>query len=152
MNELEPVGKIENPETLDFRPIVIPVYGYTEDGEERVFKLQFRAVQPFGRALEVMRTMDNKGNVDTTAAMKFLDDCIHSTCKQSWQDWLNDPEIYIQQSTLILLYQSLMQEYASRPTLQRLAPSDLLSPMNEISLVAASETESTSTHSASEMV
>ena len=152
MNELEPVGKIENPETLDFRPIVIPVYGYTEDGEERVFKFQFRAVQPFGRALEVMRTMNSKGNVDTVAAMKFLDDCVHSTCKQAWQDWLNDPDIYIQQSTLTAVYQRLMQEYATRPTLQRLAPLDFASHTSEILPVAAHETESISTHSASETV
>ena len=117
--ELEPIGRVEDPESLDLDPIIIPIVGYTIDKEEVIQPIRFRPVQPTGAGLAVLRQTLPNGNVPIAPVMKFLDECILSDDKELWEKFLNDETVFIEQDTLVEVYKAITAVYAARPTMRR---------------------------------
>jgi hypothetical protein len=115
--ELEPIGRVENPDDLDFEPIVIPVVGYTRKGKEVLHKAQFRSVAPAGQTVAVLRNMAPSGGVPAAQMMTFLDACVLAEDREAWNAFLDNSEVEIEQSTLVRVYAALMETYAARPTM-----------------------------------
>jgi hypothetical protein len=115
--ELDPVGRVENPEELDFEPIVIPVVGYTRDHKEVVEKARFRPLPPAGQTVEVLRSMAPNGGVRASQMMSFLDACVLEDGREAWAAFLDSPDVEIEQATLAGVYSALMEAYAARPTM-----------------------------------
>ena len=121
MPRLEAIGRVEDVESLDFDPIIIPVIGYTEDKEEVEFEAYFRPFEPTGQALNVLRVMDQDGDVPAKVAIAYLDACILAGHQDAWREFLDRPDVYVHQDTLVGLYKTIVEFYTARPTSQ---PSD----------------------------
>jgi hypothetical protein len=147
--ELEAIGRVEHPEELELEPITIPIVGYTREKEEVIQPVNFRPVQPTGAALDVLRMTNVKGDVPVAPVMRFLDECVVEEDRKSWDDFLNDPTVYIEQDTLIQLYRVLTEVYSSRPTAQRSVSHNGRVTSRTTSRAAASKKVSTSTRSRS---
>lgn len=78
--ELEPIGRVDDPDDLDLEPIIIPIVGYIRlpggGREEVIERIEFRPVQPTGAGLAVLRQTRADGNVPVAPVMKFLDACV----------------------------------------------------------------------------
>jgi hypothetical protein len=146
---LDAVGRVTNPDELDFEPIVVPVIAYDEDHNEVEFEVKFRAVQPTGAAMKVMRATDAEGNIPTATALLFLEECVIVSERKAWQEFLDDPGLYIERSTLVQLYERLTEVYAGRPTRRRSASSGGRRASATTSPAAAPSTASTSSPSPS---
>ena len=115
------VGRVEHPEDIDLEPIEVPVIGYTVDHEEVEEIFSFRGVQPTGASIEVLRNINDDGNVPVKLILDFVDACLLGSDQEKWKEFVNDPDVYIEQDTLIELYKTIMEVYAARPTMP---PSD----------------------------
>ena len=116
---LEPVGRVDNPETLDKEPIVIPVIGYTATLAEVETEISFVGDQPAGASLDIIRAVDADGNVNARVCLLFVDNCVHPDSRKAWEDLLHRPDVKVSQETLIDLYIALGEAYSSRPSVQR---------------------------------
>lgn len=118
MTKLPAVGRVEDPQELDLDPIEIPVVGYTLRREEAEETFSFRPVQPAGATIDILLSLTESGSVPVPKIMGFLQECLVTSDRDRWNDFLNDPDIMVEQSTLAQLYQALMEVYANRPTLR----------------------------------
>ena len=117
--ELEAIGRVENPDDLDFTPLVIPIVGYSDDKKEVITKIRFVRVIPMGVSLDTFRATDADGNIGGTAALDYVDGCVHREDKHRWQELLHGTNVNVEQSTIIEVYKALGAFYADRPTKQR---------------------------------
>jgi len=115
--ELEPVGRVAEPDKLDMEPIVVPIVGYSIDREEVIEKFRFRPVQPAGAALDVLRATDAHGNAPLGPVMRYLERCLLSDEQERWREFLDRDDVFIEQTVLVDLYQRITEAYAERPTL-----------------------------------
>lgn len=116
MPELRVIGQVENPEELDFEPLVVPLAGYTVDHEEVIERFRFRPVRPAGAALNVMRSTDAQGNVGLGPVVGYLDKCLLEEDAERWQAFLDRDDLMIEQDVLFELYREVSAWYAGRPT------------------------------------
>jgi hypothetical protein len=116
---LSPIGRVDNPEDLDLDPVVVPVVGYNADREEVIFEVIFRAMQPTGEAMDLLKVADAAGNVPIGIVFAYLDACVTEDNREAWQKFLHGPDLNIEQSTIIELYKTISSYYADRPTQQR---------------------------------
>lgn len=119
--QLQPVGRVENPQELDLDPIVVPVVGYDQDHKEHVEEFKFRPIQPTGASIEVLRQQDEQGNVPVKTVLLFLDKCLMPEEKERWDSFLDDPHVFVAQDTIVALYEVIMQVYSDRPTVRQSA-------------------------------
>jgi hypothetical protein len=114
---LEPIGRVENPQDLDFEPLVVPIVGYDRHTkEEQVCDVQCRPVAPTGAAVDVMRVVGPNGETPIGPVMAYLDSCILPESKEDYETFIHDPELVIEQKTLINMYIALTEFYSERPT------------------------------------
>jgi hypothetical protein len=148
--KLQPIGRVENPDELDLDPIEVPIVAYANDRSEVITEIRFRAVQPMGASLDVLRETRGDGNVPLSEAIKFLDDCILLEDRKKWEALIHDPELTIEQTTYSVLYRELCSVYAARPT-QRLSGSHSgqRKPKQTSRDAARKRASGTSTHSPS---
>lgn len=119
--QLQPIGRVEDPQTLDLEPIVVPVVGYDKDHAEHIEEFRFRPIQPTGASLKVLREQDEQGNVPVKTVLTFLDKCLMAEDHDRWEAFLDDPHVFVGQDTIVALYEAVMQVYAERPTVRQSA-------------------------------
>ena len=151
MAELEAVGRIENPEDLNFEPVTVPVIGYNMDGEEVEFLLHCGPTMPMGTMLKLMTQskVNAKGKpvFDEKLVAQFLERCVLPDSKEAWRDFLDDPEIEVSAETIGAVYGALMDYYTDRPTSQRSDSPTGPAPTKRTSRGAATAKGSTSSRS-----
>jgi hypothetical protein len=119
MPRLEPIGRVADPDDLDLEPVEIELIGYTSDKEEVSYLCQFRPVQPTGAAVELMRQINPDGDVPVSVVLAYLDAAVLDGTQEEWSEFINRPDIFIEQTALLSLYETIIEFYAARPTRQR---------------------------------
>jgi hypothetical protein len=117
--ELEPIGRIENLEDENFEPIVMPIVGYDEDGDEVVVKIRFRPWVPTKKSLD-MRGATIKGVTPTNIVLDYLEKCVLKEDRQAWNDLLDSDDVFIKIETFGEIARTLGSIYDGKhPTKQR---------------------------------
>ena len=137
------VGAVENPELLNIDPIEAEVTGYDCDRQPVVETFRFRGATPTGASLDVLRGMNEEGDVPVRLILGFLDACLLGPELARWEAFIHDPDVFIEQGTLIELYKALAEVYAERPTLRQSDSPAGLPNSNGTSSDAAPSPEST---------
>ncbi len=112
---LEPIGRLDNIDALDFEPLTIPIVGYTEDKTEVVTDVRFLPTAPVGFALDMLRSVDSTGNVAQAVALRFIEACVYPDDREVWHDLVFRDDLYIVPQTIAAVYQALGELYADRP-------------------------------------
>jgi hypothetical protein len=146
MPTLDPVGRAERPEDLDFDPVVIPIVGYTADHREVIHEAKFRGMEPTGAAMNLMRQTDAKGNVPASLVIQYLDRCLLKEDRDEFNAFIDDDDVYVDQKVLMEAYRQLVAYYSKRPTTRR--PDSSPGPSQPVQTFAAAPTETVSTSSA----
>lgn len=117
MPDLEPVGRVENPDELDLEPVRVPLVGYTLEGKEVSETFQFRPQVATGASLDVIRQTDAQGNTQLDAIFKYLDrSLLDDSERDAYNTFLNRDDVMIKAGALLDLYRALSSYYAARPT------------------------------------
>lgn len=109
-------GRVADPNALDLEPIEAPVVGYTLDKQEVLQVVRFRPMSPTWGALEMARHTDAEGNVPTATAIDFLESCVLAEDSDTWRTFLQRPDVFIEESTVLDLYRAVLEVYGNRPT------------------------------------
>jgi len=127
--ELAPIGRLEDPSVLDVdedEMLTIPIVGYTEprldeDGKrtprrEVETRIRFVPSVPAGATVGLTRAMNDKGDIVGGAAVRYLDRCVYFEDREKWDAIFADPDLFVEQSTLVAVYKALEEFYGGRPT------------------------------------
>lgn len=114
--DLPAIGRVEDPTTLDLDVINVPVVGYTMDREEVEEVFRFRPMQPAGASLDILKATSGDGSVPIAPVMRYLDSCLMEDDLASWHEFLHRPDVMIEQTVLVKIYQAISEVYAARPT------------------------------------
>jgi hypothetical protein len=149
MPRLEPVGVIPEAERR-FEPLVVPIVGYTTDGQEVTTDITFRPLMPVGDTIDLILQQDDEGLIPTRAALEFVTLAVDPSDAERYSELVHSPDVLIEQDTIVALYRALMDYYtADRPTRQRSALSPSSPKPRRTSRAAARNGASTSTRSRS---
>jgi len=116
MPELAIVGRVENPETIEVDPIILPVCAYTLDREEVIERFPFRPIMPLGVAALMERVAGQHIAVNTVLAC--LHDCLVADAVERWEAFLGRDDLLIDAETISKGWASLLEAYGRRPTLR----------------------------------
>jgi hypothetical protein len=116
---LHPVGRVSDPTVLDVEPIEVPIVGYDKNKNEVETLISFVGDQPAGAALDIVRAVDEDGNINGRACLMFVDNCVHPDSRIAWEDLMHRPDIKVANQTIVDLYVALAEAYANRPTSPR---------------------------------
>jgi hypothetical protein len=141
--ELEPVGRVDNPDALDMSPIVVPIVGYTLDKQEVTQRVRFVPVQPAGPGLDVITATGNE-DASVVAILRYLEACVLPDDREVWVEFLHRPDVMVEQVTLVKVFQALTEVYAGRPTIPSADSSGGRTPDDTTSAAAARSQDSTS--------
>jgi 2-keto-3-deoxy-galactonokinase len=121
MPRLDPIGKVANPEDVDFGPIIVPIIGYTLEGVEVEKELRFRPQFSPADFLDMVRSADETGTIGQAAILDYLDSLLMPESKAEWEFILHDKDTNFSQTTIVELYQKIADHYAGGkfPTKQR---------------------------------
>lgn len=119
--ELEPVGRVENPQELDLDPIIVPIVGYTLQREEVIERFSFRPVIPWEQFLDLADAQMTGGGVQAGVLRRFLQDCLLAEDRDRWHEFTRRDDVIVDPSTWAAAYQALMEVYEARPTMPRSA-------------------------------
>ena len=116
--QLDPIGRLADPNEIDLEPITVPIIGYTLDREEVETLIDFVPSVPLSAALALNRQTRPNGNVLHPAIIEWLDACVSAESHDRWLEMLGSKDIMIETETLVEVYRQLAERYAARPTLR----------------------------------
>ena len=119
--ELEPVGRVDDPETLDLEPIVIPIVGYTTARKEVIEPFRFRPVIPWEQSLDVFDAQQDDGRIKSATVRKFLHSCLIAEDREKWEEFTLREDVYVGPETWVAAFTALFEVYNARPTMPRSA-------------------------------
>ncbi|HXT91160.1 MAG TPA: hypothetical protein VN714_18060 [Trebonia sp.] len=116
MPELEIVGRVENPETIEVDPIILPVCAYTLEREEVIERFPFKPIMPLGIAALMERVAGQEIPVNTV--LVCLRDCLIADAVERWETFLGREDLLIDAETISRGWAALLGAYGRRPTLR----------------------------------
>ncbi len=114
-----PVGRLYDLSVLDVEAIEIPIVAYNHKKEESETLIRFVGEQPAGAALDIVRAVDEDGNINGRACLMFVDNCVHTNSRGEWERLLHDDDVRVRNETIVELYVALAEAYTKRPTSPR---------------------------------
>lgn len=109
-------GRAPAPQDLNLDPIEVELVGYDVDRNEVSRTFRFRPMRPLWRSLEIARVTSVDGEVPTSEAIKFLDACVLGDDQESWREFLDDPDVFIDHEAIVDLMKGIVEVYNNRPT------------------------------------
>ncbi len=138
------VGKLEQPASVEFDPIIVPVAAYTAGGEEVIERFQFRPVMPFGAIMRAFEQIQPDGILANGPILKFLQKSLMEGDRERFLEFLDRDDLMIDAELIVDVYRTVTEVWAARPTRPR---SGLRSPspaLKRTSRAAARSKASTS--------
>ena len=104
---------------IEVEPIIVPIVGYDLKRKEVITDIRFVGTVPAGAVLDMLRATNANGDVDYTAALDYLDNCVYPDDREKWHELLHGTKITVSMATLLLVYTAIGEQYTKRPTKQR---------------------------------
>jgi hypothetical protein len=111
--ELEAVGEVEDVESIDKEPVIIPIVGYDNKKKKVVTKIAFVNDVAPGVARDMIRATDSRGIIQSLDALAYLDACVHEDSREEWDALIHGTDITSE--TINAVYTKLGTHYANRP-------------------------------------
>ena len=98
--ESAPVGRIDGVDANTFKPYVIPVVGYSDEGDEIITKIMFKAKPPFRFVLNMMKIGGKISPEKVNEALLYLDQCVIKSSREDWDRLIDSEDINVEWQTI----------------------------------------------------
>jgi len=121
--KLDPIGLVEDTESVDLEPITLTICGLSLKTRENVCEeFNCQPTLPWGNTFAAIEAVESGNTNMAWNAIKWLRSCLMDDSERDrLQAFLMRSDVAIEQSTMDTAYSTLAETYTGRPTLPRSA-------------------------------
>jgi hypothetical protein len=117
--ELEPIGRVDNPDDIDLNSITVPIVGYKKGPKgnvEVITKIRFKRFIPYGFYKEIVERGGDLGALTGQEQLDYLLSTVEDDDKDKFTEIVFGNSLYIERSTVREVFKRVDEARAGRPT------------------------------------
>lgn len=117
--ELEPIGKVDNPNDLDLGAITVPIVGYREGPKgnvEVITKIRFKRRVPFDYYKRILEDGGDLAALTGQEQLDYLTETVDDEDKEKLLELIFQSDLYVERSTIREVFKRVEETRAGRPT------------------------------------